>query len=69
MFGNCSPEVLDALRSINWNHGKGDIASVESESGLDGVVTCKLQYGTCKARFTVKNNTVHFRGHQRKLPS
>jgi len=69
MPDHCSPEVLDALRSINWKHGRGEIESVESESGLDGVVTCKLQYGTCRARFTIKNNTVYFRGRQRKLPT
>lgn len=65
---NCSPEVMDALRSLNWNHGRGEVQEVDSPSGLDGTVTCKLQYGTCKARFTVKGNTVYFRGHQRKLP-
>ena len=69
MFGNCSPEVLDALRSLNWSYGRGEIVSVKSTNGLDGIVTCKLQYGTCRAEFTVKNDTVYFRGHQRKLPT
>lgn len=68
MFGNCSPQVLDALREINWSYGKGEVVAVESTSGLDGLVTCKLQYGTSKARFTVKDNTLYFRGHQQRLP-
>ena len=64
-----SQRLLDALNALNWSYGKGDIIGFEkvNESGHDGTVVCKLQFGQQRARFTVKNGTVYFRGHQKKL--
>jgi hypothetical protein len=65
---NFPQSYLDALTEINNNHGRGKIVGIECcDSGDDGTVTCELQFGTCKATYTVKGNTLYFRGHQRKI--
>ena len=69
------PMLLDALNSLNWNYGRGSIADVEyticgpNDHIIEGygVAVCKLQYGTCKAKFRIKDGTVYFRGHQKKM--
>lgn len=53
-----------ALDEINWLYGRGEIIHVGKYSK---VVTIKKQYGTERVSYRVKNKTVFFRGHQKKV--
>jgi len=65
-------QLFEALNSINWSKGKGDILSVTIEVSCQhdfrGTVFRKMTSFTDTRSFTVKDNTVKFLGRQRKIP-
>ena len=75
--------LLDALQRINWNYGRGDIRAyrLDPDNGsrtVTGVAYRRIPMAqrtsvTCaiireERRFRVIGQTVHFLGHQRRLP-
>ena len=69
-----SDELTIALNTINWNYGRGEIIGFSEVTiactklmNSHGTAVCKLQNGTCTAKFRVVNGTLFFRGHQKKI--
>lgn len=56
--------IKRALQSINRNYGRGDIKFWGLELNGNGFVLIDKQYGSEKAKFHLKGNSVYFRGHQ-----
>jgi hypothetical protein len=63
-----NPSVADRLTTMNSFHGRGRVERIEFDRAtMTGYVTCKLQYGTTRRKFTIKDSTLRFLGRQRKL--
>lgn len=66
-------KIIDAMRFINANYGKGDIQYIQTNvycketNSFSGKVNRKLQYGYSKVSFSFKNDTVYFCQHQKRI--
>jgi hypothetical protein len=65
-----SPELAQALREMNWSHGRGDIKGIylDDHDGAGGTVNRVMPHaGEDMRRFRLRGQTLHFLGHRRKL--
>jgi hypothetical protein len=64
--------ILEALKTLNNHYGKGDVKSFHMVDEVSGRVLIKTPFTQSTGynysrKFRIRNNTVYYAGHQRKI--